>query len=242
MDFSTPDYMAFFQRRKMRGYGQSGGQLLRYRYTYPIFKGRGGRRRRFKKIQIGGRRRRISRGKRRRGRKRGKGIVSFAAKNILPFLRRIPELFRSKAARKIASTVAGTSAATGLNVLQEKLSNRKKPLKKIAREQGTASGMKLLERAKTEIGKRLPVEGSGSRRRRRRHGMSRMRRGRIIKLRGGRRRRRRRKVNRRRKVTGGRKRGRRGRKGIKRRASLGATSVIKRRRKRKSRQADVFDY
>jgi hypothetical protein len=149
----TTDHYNKFLRRKFIG-----GQTLPTRYRFPVFRGKkhgSGKLTRAQKVKLCSLMKRLKR-------QRGKGVVSFVAKHVVPFLRRIPEMLRSKIARKVASTVAASTAATGLNVLAEKLQNRQKPLKTIAKQQGTQSGLDLIDKARQELAKK----GQGCRKRR----------------------------------------------------------------------------
>lgn len=174
---TTSDYLHSLRKRPIAGgAGVPGGD-----FRYPVFKGRrrrtrgAGRWGKKKKRMTVTRRRKIS----------GKGIAAIA-KLIWPYLKQIPSLFRSKAAKKIATSIASSGVAAGVNLAADKLSQPKVPLKKLAKVRGAEAIYKVASKVKDSLNPTASASGSGGRRRRRR-GVRRIKRKR---LRGGRRRRR----------------------------------------------------
>jgi len=150
---STDYYHRYLEKRiHQRGGAALGDYQQRFhpdplRYKFKIFRGRGG---------CGGRATAYYQ-------QEGEGLLDLA-RRLYPLLKRIPDIFKSKVARKIAGTVAATGAATGINILSEKLANRAKPFQTIAKEQGTRSGQTLLDAGKQVIEKHLPKKMQGGRR------------------------------------------------------------------------------
>lgn len=206
------DQIAAIRRRQIGGSSSS--------FNYPVFKGK--RRRQTSRIGRGAVRRR---GKKKRI--KGKGaIIAAIARRIIPFLKSIPNWFRSKAARKIATSLASSGVSAGVNIAADKLSQPGVPIKKLAKVRTAEQAIKLLNKAKTGIvgpdsttTTTTSTSGSGRRKRGRRS-----KKRRVKRLGGGRGRRRRR----------GPKSVKR--KSIKRRVTTRRRSVKKRRHK-----ADVFD-
>lgn len=196
-------------------------------FNYPVFKGRrrrvtGGRakiaRRRTGRRRTAARR---ARGRYYNARLHGEGAIrDIITKVIWPALKRIPAIFRSSAGKKVASTLASSGLAAGVNIAADKLAQPKVPLKKIAKVRGAEAVYKLMKTAKDKANEKMTgTTGSGGRRGRRRRVQRRVKRRRI---RGGRRRR-----------PGVKKRRRRV---IKRRSTRGRRSVRQTRRK-----PDIFD-
>jgi hypothetical protein len=170
------DYLAAMRRRGGGG-GQSGGleqaQLRVFRGRRRVGAGRkrkGGRKvkRRRRRRQLGagcsgGRRRGVRRRRRRlvgagrRRRKKLKGGWAVLAR-ILPWLRKIPNFFRSPVGRKVATTLA----RAGLQVAADRSDNPKGSWKESLKRRGKEAAIDLLGTAKAGL------EGSGRGRRRRR--------------------------------------------------------------------------
>ena len=77
---------------------------------------------------------------------------------VLPWLRKIPNFFRSPVGRKVASTLAKAGMTTGANIVADRVAKR--PWKEIRKQRGKEAAIDLLGRAKAGL------EGSGRRRRR----------------------------------------------------------------------------
>jgi hypothetical protein len=171
---TASDYLAAMRRR---GGGQSGGleqpklRVFRGRRRVGAGKRRKGRRRkgrrRRRQQQMGaGCSRRRSRGVRRRrrlvgaGRRRRKKLTGGWAvlARILPWLRKIPNFFRSPVGRKVATTLA----RAGLQVAADRSDNPRGSWKESLKRRGKEAAIDLLGTAKAGL------EGSGRRRGRRR--------------------------------------------------------------------------
>src|SRR5579859_7668084 len=130
----STDYCHRYLERRMHGGGGQtnyGGQQIKQlipyhdnKYKLNLFKGRG-------YYNYG---------------QHSEGLIDIA-RFFLPLLKRIPDLIRSPAAKKFTGAVATTGAATGLNILSEKLTNREKPFKQIVKEHGKKALVKVGEDA-----------------------------------------------------------------------------------------------
>jgi hypothetical protein len=144
-------------------------------FKFPRYKGRsysikGGRKRRRRKKK-GGR-------KKRKKKMTGKGLLNLL-RMTYPWLKKIPNFFRSSTAKKLAGTLATSGATAGLNIALDKLKNRTVPLKTAAESRVRESAANLLEKARDK------VRGGGGRRKKRRKGCCKKKK----RLTGGRRRR-----------------------------------------------------
>jgi hypothetical protein len=131
-------------------------------FRYPVFKvGIKGRRgRQFLRGGCGGSKRKRAVKRLRRRVLKGEGVQD-VIRFITAGVRRIPGLFRSKAAKKLLTNVAASGVSTGINIGLDKLRNRPKtPMKQIAKEHGKEFAADVLEKAKAQMG------GKGGRRRR----------------------------------------------------------------------------
>lgn len=90
---------------------------------------------------------------RRRRKKPLKGGWAVLAR-ILPWLRKIPNFFRSPMGKKVATTLAKAGVSTGLNIAADKLAS-KGTWKEIGKQRGKEAAIDLLGKAKAGL------EGSG---------------------------------------------------------------------------------
>src|SRR5271170_4678726 len=93
----------------------------------------------------------------------GDGALQNIISAVGPWIRRIPEFFRSSMGQKVAKGIAKTGTTVGLNVLQDRY-ERKIPLKESLRARGKEGVFDLVDKAKRGISK---MEGGRRRRRRR---------------------------------------------------------------------------
>jgi hypothetical protein len=159
------DYLAALHGRVGRLRGGTGAPSSPFQY--PFYRGR-----RMRGGKVGG--------KRKRRRITGEGVGD-VLRAVWPAIKRIPALFRSRAARKLAGTIAKTGVAAGLNVAMDKLRDKTVPLREVAKKRGREAVSELLDKASAKV--------RGGRRRRRR-GVRRRRRKRTAAIKGGKRRRR----------------------------------------------------
>jgi hypothetical protein len=81
----------------------------------------------------------------------GNIFLDVASKYVMPFVSR---LFQSSMARKIGKTIGKTAAAATVNVISDKLSEPKVPLKTVLKRRGAEGGLELAQEAKRALRKK----------------------------------------------------------------------------------------
>ena len=84
-----------------------------------------------------------------------------------PYLKRVPEFFKTRIARKMAGSLASSGLSTGINIIGDRMA-KKGPLKEVVKQRTAESAKDLLQKAKDSVDKKVAGMGRGRRGRRRR--------------------------------------------------------------------------